>query len=177
MKRNLLLGIAATLGFVLCHYDLFILPRKTFSHDTLCFYPVFAYLYDGLRHGELPLWTPYVNTGEPFYFCAAMLRLFDPMTLLAGLTAREIPLLTLYHFEILRRLVFYSLGVALLAGRLTRHRLVPPIAYTISLFSSLSPGSFRQHGFILAAYTVPWTLYFFHRLTQYCSARSLRGKG
>lgn len=163
-RRTLMAGGLLTALFVALHAGIFVLGRETFSHDTRNWFPVFAYLYDGVREGIFPLWSPYTLTGEPFYFIPPTFRFYDPGTLLMMATCGwiHLPAPTVYHLEILRRIVCFALGGALLLGRFCRDPRVPVLGYGVLLFSSIPLGMFRQHGLILVPYMAPWALWAFH---------------
>lgn len=154
--------------FVLSHARLFLLGQETFTHDTRNWFPVFACLSDGVAHGTIPLWSPFCNTGEPFFPLPTALRFYDPGTLATMWLGGKlgVPLLTQYHLDLLRRFVLFSLGAAAVASQFSRHRGTPFFAYAACLFSSIPVAAFRQSSVICDAYPVPWALFFLHRLVR-----------
>lgn len=163
-RRMLAVGALLTLLFVCLHAGVFLTFEETFSHDTRNWLPIFSYLYDGLKQGTFPFWSPYTLTGEPFYLIPPTLRLYDPLALLSMkvLGWLGVSSLTAYHLDILRRAVLFAFGASLLLSRFCRDRRVPVLGYGILLFSSLSVGAFRAHDLLLVPYAAPWFLWAFH---------------
>ncbi len=166
--RRLAWGLLFTALFVASHARLFLLAEQTFVHDTRHWFPIFAYMADGVRQGEMPYWSPYVNTGEPFYFLPTPFRFYDPGTLLTMWAGGKMGVspLTLYAWDYLRRFVVLALGAALLSSLFSKHPRTPLFVYVAVLFSSIPTASFYQHGLVYDAYTVPFVLFFFHRLAD-----------
>lgn len=162
------IGLLLTVLFVLTHSQLFLSGEKTLTHDSRNWFPIFAYLSDGVRDGSLPMWSPYTNTGEPFFYLPTPFRFYDPGTLLTMWAGDKLGFSPLgqYHWDFLRRFVFFAAGAACLMSLFSRHRVTPLFVYATVLFSSLPVVAFRQHGVIYDAYTVPFVLYFFHRLLR-----------
>lgn len=166
--RRLAWGVLFTAIFVASHARLFLFAEQTFVHDTRNWFPIFAYMAGEVRQDALPFWSPYVNTGEPFYFLPTPFRFYDPGTLLTMWAGGKMGVspLTLYAWDYLRRFVVLALGAALLSSLFSKHPRTPLFVYAAVLFSSIPTASFYQHGLVYDAYTVPFVLFFFHRLAD-----------
>lgn len=139
--------------------------RVTYLHDSILWYPMFHYFAESLWQGVWPLWNPYVHGGEPFHYAWGILRLLDPVTL-ASIGAGKLlnaPLLDLYHYNYLLRILVTMLGVYALLRHLVRHFLSAYVGLIVGLWGYLGSVSLSVVGNLDAFCWFPWALLFLLR--------------
>ena len=158
-----IIGVAAVmLGVVVMQGDLWITGKRMFSHDSIIWFGAFSYFSDCLRHGVLPLWNPYMNSGEIFFLNIHVLHFWDPSTLLLVLIGKlfSINTLTVYHYDLLARYMIFISGGYFFFRRVAKHKFSAFVAFITLSFSALSGSYLKQHAFILPFYLLPWILSF-----------------
>lgn len=132
------------------------------SHDTARFYGVFAYFFDNLLNGRLPLWNPYMNCGEPFFLCINILRLWDPSTLFLVLLLKfrllNASFIHLYQIDLFIRYIIFVIGGYYFFRYILKHRISAMVGFVTLAFSPIDALYLRQHGFLHTSCYLPWIL-------------------
>ncbi len=136
-----------------------------FSHDSYYWYGIFHYFADSINNGFIPLWNPYIHSGEMFLTYIGALMLLDPVNII-GIIAGKLffikDIFYLYEIITLLRLIIIAAGVQLLFNTI-----VPQIkkywyfSFFIILLSSFSINSYHQNGTFLFFSYLPFILLFF----------------
>lgn len=178
-RREVLLLLCIFLILVISQGDVWLTRKLTVSHDTFrTGYGIFAYFFDCLHKGLLPLWNPYSNCGEPFFVVnLAFLHLWDPSALILLLIGRfiKVDIFFLYELHFLLLFLIFISGCYLLFRYIARYKLSAFIAFITITFSSISVSYLRQLGLILHIYTLPWILLFTLKFIDQNEKRYLLG--
>lgn len=171
---GIIIGIILLIAW---QWRLWITKDLMITHDSLLWYGIFSYFTDCLHNGFLPLWNPYMNSGEAFFLNIPILRLWDPSTLFLVLIGKflKINLLTLYHYDLLLRFLIFICGCYFFFRNIAKYRISAFITFIVISFSLLSVSYLRQHAFILYIYLLPLILLSIFRFLEQKKALYLIG--
>ena len=175
-KSKEVLGvIAVLLGIVVLQRDLWVTGKHMLSHDSIIWFGAFSYFADCLHRGIMPLWNPYMNCGEIFFLNMHILNLLEPSTLLLVLSGDflKINMLTIYHYDLLFRYLFFISGSYLFFRLVAKYRFSAFVAFMTLSFSALCSSYLKQHAFILSFYLLPWILLFTFKFLEERNSISL----
>jgi len=138
---------------------LLMLARLTPIHDSIFWYPSFAYFYESIAQGVIPYWNPYSQLGSPFFPMFQSLGLLDPLNLLLGLVYKftKVNSLMLYLIHLFFQFYLFLLGAYLTLIHITRN-VRQSLLFSVVLFLGCLPTVMRQHGLIIF-YLIPLTTY------------------
>ena len=172
--------IASVVGvlflLIASQWDLWISHRLMATHDTLRYYPVFAFFADSIQKGIIPLWDPYLEMGQPFFVISPeMIVAWQPWTLLLIFLGKclGIGLLSLFHLHLLLLFIIFTGGAYLLFRHLFESRAAAFAAFTTLVLSSLSYDYLSQMMYIQIAAPSPWLLLSFLKLLEESNPRYL----
>lgn len=166
MKRykELLIIVSVILLTIIFYWNWIVKKDVLVSHDTLRFYGVFAYFADNLMNGQLPLWNPYMNCGEPFFLCINALRLWDPQTIFLVILLKigliKVDFIDLYQIDLFIRYLIFIIGGYFFFRHTLKYWVSAFVCFLVFGFSSMSSTYLQQHAFILTAYLSTWILLF-----------------
>ncbi len=133
----------------------------TFKNDALTYYyPVRTLISDALNHGELPLWTPYINMGYPLH-ADFQSGAWNPFVWLFSY-ATGYPLVAM-HYECIFYFCLAGMGMYLLAreyGAEIRIALLAGLAYQ---FSGFMLDSIQFFTCISSACWIPYIFLYFRK--------------
>ena len=152
-RENLLVVLATGLfAAVLC----FVRPTIFESADyVLCWKPIFQFLADAVRAGEVPLWNPYIGLGRPFLADMTNAVLYPPMYLVCTGEKTGVFLLVWLHCL----LAVFGMGrltSALQTGRWQSHLMAFSFLASGALTARWTTG---QLTYTWAICYVPWLFY------------------
>jgi len=118
-SKRILRDTALLAGSILFIFAILILAQQRMwltqewvvTHDTLRHYGPFAYFADCIQHWILPLWDPYLETGQPFWVISpGAVYAWQPWTLAAIFFGKwfGVGLLNLYQYDLLIRYLIFS---------------------------------------------------------------------
>ena len=155
--------------------DLFIYQTSIYSHDTINWFPQFAYFVEALASGHLPLWDPYSFSGAPFFLNLNGIGLLDPTVLLASLVSSvtDITTLDLYHYHYLARLLIIYFGSYSLFLYLKNNSFSATLSAGLMLLA-FAPNAFWQNGAVVMFTYVPFIFSSVLKIVDTHSSRSSR---
>lgn len=157
-KGEIIAFLAVITLCIISQWRLWVGRELMFTHDSLRWYGIFSYWADALSKGGLSFWNPYMNCGEPFFVNLNILRLCDPSTFILIFIGKALNFsyFSLYHYDLLIRYLIFISGCYLFFRHIAKYKVSVFIAFISITFSSLAASYFRQHGFILNIYLLPW---------------------
>lgn len=169
LKESLRLGtLAEIIGVtfvlilvLLSQRDVWFSSRLICVHDTLRLYPVFVQFADAVQRWRLPLWDPYLETGQPFFVVSPeQIWAWQPWSLALLLLGKLLgtELLTLYHWHLFALFALFTSGSYLLFRRLFADPAPAFVAFAVLAFSSLNASYLRQIVYICNVALAPWLL-------------------
>ncbi|MFC1521480.1 YfhO family protein [Elusimicrobiota bacterium] len=132
-------------------------------HDTLRHFPIWAYFADCIQQGIVPLWDPYLESGQPFFIVSpGMVHSWQPWSIilvfLGKLTGTM--LLNLYLYNMLIMHLIFTCGCYFLFKHLTSSRIAAFSGFAGIAFSSLHISYLWQFSFVFASFSFPWVMLF-----------------
>ncbi|MEO8772233.1 MAG: YfhO family protein [Ferruginibacter sp.] len=155
---------------------IFFWPISTFlfslKNDALTYYyPVRTLISDALRHGELPLWTPFINMGYPLH-ADMQSGAWNPVIWIFSFLSNYS--LAAFHYELIFYIAVAGIGFYYLCRNFGCSKTT---AYSIAFayqFSGFMIDSVQFFTCISAACYIPWIILFFRRMTmQYKTSDAL----
>ncbi len=137
-------------------------PAMFFYRDVFNYsYPHARFIQEMCRLGQLPLWNPYLNFGEPVLANPNFLFFYPTTLLLIAL-----PVNVAYTLHFVLHFAFGAAGTYLLARRWKQSRTAAFLAALVFAFSGpvLSLGSLYNHA--AAAAWIPWILLLSDRVCE-----------
>lgn len=154
-------AVGALILAVLCAFPpaLLMLARLTPIHDSIFWYPLFAYFYESIAHGVIPYWNPYSQLGSPFFPMFQSLGLLDPLNLILALLYKftRVNSLLLYLIHLFFQFYLFLVGTYFTLIHVTRN-VRQSLLFSVVLFLGCLPTIMRQHGLIIF-FLIPLTTY------------------
>jgi len=137
------------------------LQLLTFKNDALTYYyPVRTLISDAINHGELPLWTPYINMGYPLH-ADLQSGAWNPVVWIIGLTTGY-PLAAM-HYECVFYFSLAGMGMYMLARNLGAGIWMALIVGMTFQFSGFMLDSIQFFTCISSACWIPFIFLYFRR--------------
>lgn len=125
-------------------------------------FPWFAFLFESIRRGELPLWTHDIHCGFPLAAEGQIATFYPPNILLCLL----LPLKTAYSYSSLVHFFISAVGTYVYARRYGQTHAAAFISAFIFLFGSAFGGAYYNITSLKTICWFPWLLYFFDSYSQ-----------
>ncbi|MDD5070131.1 MAG: hypothetical protein PHV17_05325 [Candidatus Omnitrophica bacterium] len=176
-KYELLIVFSVFLIFVISLKSLLISNQRMVGHDSLWYYGSIHYFFNSLSQGVFPYWDAYDYCGQPFFYNVGISRVFEfPSLLLICINSfLKGSFLSLYHWDIVFRLMIISFGVYKCFQQTNKYALSSYIILISFLFSSFSYVSMWQPGVLTSFIWTPYALWFLLRLTKRISFYNMVG--
>ncbi|MFC1522315.1 YfhO family protein [Elusimicrobiota bacterium] len=150
---------------ILPQWQLWITNEAMAVHDTMRLFPMWAYFADCLQKGILPLWDPYLETGQPFFIISpGMTWAWYPWTFMLILMGKlaGTPLISLFHYNLLAMYLILITGTYALFRHLSTTKAGAFCGFLAVTMSSLGISYMWQSGYLGSIFAFPWiALYFF----------------
>lgn len=145
---------------------LLVTAEKMPFHDALKRFPFFNYYIDGFRGGVPPLWSPFMHSGEPFYFYLPICGLLTPgnsLSVLAHHLFPQIPMMSLYCWALFGDLFVFLLGCFLFFSKLAKNIYSLLFANLAIAISTITLSIYKQIFGYQAILFLPWVLFFCYK--------------
>jgi hypothetical protein len=161
-----LLAALAVLSIILFR-DYFDFDRM-YWHDSVVMTNSFQIFYDSFFRGHLPLWSPYINCGQPIWPQVETVPSFDPVALAVWLIFRIVNpnAAYAYQYTCLVWLFIFALGWFVLTLRVDGG-LGPHFVFVVCFGGPIAVSLAAQsQGFLIPYRYVPWVLLAFLRFCR-----------
>jgi hypothetical protein len=158
----------ATCVFLFIYWEYFSLEKLLF-HDSVVLMTSMHLAITSILSGHLPLWTPYLNAGQPLWPQVESAPSFDPIALIIYFLYSLFGSNGAYAFQYICFAWFFvfSLGVFVLASRLTKYFVLAVFSYFSFLAGPLFLSIiFQAQGYLAPFRYAPWAILAFLKFRE-----------